>query len=46
MKESDKAHKDLLAKMEESLSQARDAYEWMVKGEADLKTKMDDSCRV
>ncbi|KAJ0550912.1 hypothetical protein HanHA300_Chr07g0251221 [Helianthus annuus] len=26
IKESDKAHKDLLAKMEESLSQARDAY--------------------
>ncbi|KAJ0771655.1 hypothetical protein HanPI659440_Chr07g0271561 [Helianthus annuus] len=47
MKESDKAYKDLLAKMEESLSQARDAYERMAKvkdfhksGEADLKAKI------
>ncbi|KAF5754690.1 hypothetical protein HanRHA438_Chr17g0804231 [Helianthus annuus] len=32
MKESDKAYKDHLAKMEESLSQARDACERMAKG--------------
>ncbi|MFS7951700.1 hypothetical protein Hanom_Chr07g00598171 [Helianthus anomalus] len=36
IKESDKAHKDLLAKMEESLSRACDGYEQMDKGSKDL----------
>ncbi|MFS7979614.1 hypothetical protein Hanom_Chr10g00929781 [Helianthus anomalus] len=41
MKKNDKAHKELLDKMEDSLSQARVAYERMIKGEANLKAKIE-----
>ncbi|MFS7980712.1 hypothetical protein Hanom_Chr10g00942531 [Helianthus anomalus] len=48
MKENDEAHRDILAKMEESLTQLRNAYDQMIKerdfhksGDADLKVKME-----
>ncbi|MFS7938925.1 hypothetical protein Hanom_Chr05g00445561 [Helianthus anomalus] len=42
MKEKDEEHKSVLAKVEESLMQARDAYGWMIAGEADLKERMEE----
>ncbi|MFS7980722.1 hypothetical protein Hanom_Chr10g00942631 [Helianthus anomalus] len=48
MNENDEAHKDILVKMEESLTQLRNAYDQMIKerdlhksGEADPKVKME-----
>ncbi|MFS7924755.1 hypothetical protein Hanom_Chr03g00276401 [Helianthus anomalus] len=41
LKENDEAHNEVLAKTEESLTQLRSAYDRMLKGEADLKAKME-----
>ncbi|KAJ0435932.1 hypothetical protein HanIR_Chr17g0898881 [Helianthus annuus] len=42
MKQKDEEHKEVLAKMEESLTNARLAYESMMTGEADLKDHIEE----